>query len=221
MPPTILPSKAPVLRPIVLWCLLTTACLLPLASEAQVYRIVGPDGKVTFSDKPPVDPRALPAATEARNAPSGNAAGLPYELQQVASKYPVTLYVGSDCSPCGSARAMLTARGVPFAEKTVNSNDDVQALQRISGETSLPFLTVGSQQLKGYSDVEWTKYLNAAGYPPSSVLPANYRPAAPTPLVAVKVITPSALRPAAPGDKAPVVTPTPVLPNTAPSGIRF
>lgn len=33
--------------------------LLPAASHAQqIYRSVGPDGKVTFSDQPP--PRAMP-----------------------------------------------------------------------------------------------------------------------------------------------------------------
>ena len=29
-------------------------------ASAQVYRIVGPDGKVTFSDRPPVDAKATP-----------------------------------------------------------------------------------------------------------------------------------------------------------------
>ena len=197
--------------------LLTLMCLLPLGAQAQVYRIVGPDGKVTFSDKPPADPKAKSASGSAGSAPSGNVGGLPYELQQVASKYPVTLYTGNECSPCGSARAMLLARGVPFTEKTVNTNDDLQALQRVSGETALPFLTIGSQQLKGFSDAEWTQYLNAAGYPASSALPAAYRAAAPSPLVVAKVIAPAASATV----KAPVAPATPIQPNTNPSGIRF
>lgn len=217
MLPATLTLKALTLRLIALPWLLTALCLLPIASQAQVYRIVGSDGKVTFSDKPPAESSPQQGLGNIGNAPSGTSPGLPFELKQVASKYPVTLYVGNECSPCGSARALLTARGIPFAEKTVNSNDDLQALQRISGESSLPFLTIGGQQLKGFSDAEWTQYLNAAGYPPSSALPAGYRPAAPTPLVATKVIAPS-LSPAA---KAPAITIPPIQPNVGPSGIRF
>lgn len=212
--------KAQNLRLSAVSVLLTALCLLPLISQAQVYRIVGSDGRVTFSDKPPLEEsqvKSVVGATAAGKAP-GNATGLPYELQQVASKYPVTFYVSNDCSPCASARVMLVSRGVPFAEKTVSSNEDVQALQRISGETSLPFLTIGSQQLKGFSDAEWTQYLNAAGYPLTSKLPTGYRAPAPAPLVMARVITPVSTTSTA---KLPVVPTTPVQPNVNPSGIQF
>ena len=199
------------------------AALWSTASHAQVYRIVGSDGKVTFSDKPPVTegtPRV--GAANSSSATGGVSAGLPYELRQVASKYPVTLYVGDNCGPCGAGRSMLTSRGIPFAEKTVSSNEDAQALQRLSGESSLPFMTIGSQQLKGFSDSEWTQFLDAAGYPSSSTLPASYRQPAATPLVAIAaaptpaVATVPAARPAAP---APAPRPAPN--NDNPAGIKF
>ena len=185
----------------------------------QVFRIIGADGKITFSDKPPA------SDAQGKVAPSGSASGgsaansLPFELRQIASKYPVTLYVGDKCVPCISAKALLVGRGIPFSEKTVTSNDDVQALQRLSGETSLPFATIGGQQLKGYSDAEWTQFLNAAGYPASSVLPASYRQPAATPLVAVSVA------PAASAAAAPVRAAAPTAPaapiSSNPAGIRF
>ena len=199
------------------------AALWSTASHAQVYRIVGSDGKVTFSDKPPVTegtPRV--GAANSSSATGGAFAGLPYELRQVASKYPVTLYVGDNCGPCGAGRSMLTSRGIPFAEKTVSSNEDAQALQRLSGDRSLPFMTIGSQQLKGFSDSEWTQFLDAAGYPSSSTLPASYRQPAATPLVAIAaaaapaVATVPAARPAAP---APAPRPAPN--NDNPAGIKF
>lgn len=197
--------------------------LAPLAATAQIYRIVGADGKVTFSDKPPTESTAKVTSPGTGGAYGGNAVAstsLPFELRQVAAKYPVTLYVGNDCSPCASAKSMLTGRGVPFTEKTVNSNDDVQALQRLSGETSLPFLTIGSQQLKGFADSEWTQYLNAAGYPASSVLPASYRAPAPTPLVAAKTVEATTNTPAAPARTRPA--PAPAAPAaTNPAGIKF
>ena len=202
----------------------------PLAQAQQVYRIVGPDGKVSFSDRPPAASSATAGvnAANAAAASSTASAGLPFELRQIAGKYPVTLYTSDNCAPCSSGRSLLTTRGVPFAEKTVSTANDNQALQRISGETSLPFVTIGSQQLKGFSDVEWTQFLNAAGYPPSSVLPASYRFPAATPLVAVTA-APAAAAPAsdAAASSAAVQAPAarPVRPpantNDNPSGIRF
>ena len=188
----------------------------------QVYRIVGPDGRVTFSDKPPAE--SVPKTTAASTGPAvanAGSAGLPFELRQVVSKFPVTFYTGDNCAPCNSAKALLTTRGIPFTEKTVITNDDVQALQRLSGETSLPFATIGGQQLKGFSDIEWVQFLDAAGYPKASTLPPGYRRPAATPLVAVASATansPAATAPAAPAAAA-AAPPPPTAAN--PAGIRF
>lgn len=138
-----------------------------------VYRIVGPDGRVTFSDQPPAADAAPRTPTTAVPSTAGNAQ-LPFALRQVATRYPVTLYTGTDCAPCNSGRNLLSARGIPYTEKTITTNNDAEALKRLSGDASLPFLTIGSQQIKGYSDTEWTQFLNAAGYPAQSALPTGY-----------------------------------------------
>jgi glutaredoxin len=221
---------------------LTGGLLLVLGSHAALaqtlYRSVGPDGKVTFSDTPPPASAATNAKAKGSATPAGPVSAgsaLPYELQQIASRYPVTLYTGDNCGPCASGRNLLTARGIPFTERTVTTPEDAAALQRMSGDTSLPFITIGGQQIKGYADTEWTQFLDAAGYPKTSQLPPGYRASAPTPFVAVQ-------RPvsAAPGAAAattggtsgestgetfntrprPAATPTPV-PNTNPANIRF
>lgn len=206
--------------------LVLAAGIFHSTSQAQaVYRIVGPDGKVTFSDQPPpASSKAKVTAAAADGSKGVASASLPFELRGVASKYPVTLYSGENCNPCASARSLLTTRGIPFTEKTVTTNQDTEALQRLSGDSSLPFLTIGSQQLKGFSDAEWTQFLDAAGYPKSSVLPASYRQAAATPLVTVSTPPPAApvarngARPAAASPDTPVAPP-PSADN--PSGIRF
>ncbi|MFP5484216.1 MAG: glutaredoxin family protein [Gammaproteobacteria bacterium] len=209
-----------------LLALLCTLAVNGLAQAQQVHRIVGPDGKVTFSDR-------APSLDKAAQAPSGGAAAgssvndtLPYELRQIASRFPVTLYTGADCAPCVSARNLLVNRGVPFTERTIGSNEDIDALQRLSGNTGLPFGTIGRQQLHGYSDTEWTQYLDAAGYPKQSKLPANYRRPAATPLTAAKPVEPAtATEDASATRAAPRARPVPE-PATGPSpsnpaGIRF
>jgi glutaredoxin len=192
----------------------------PLSQAQQVYRIIGADGKVTFSDQPP--PQTTPGRVSTANTGSGGApasTGLPFELRQVATKFPVTLYTGANCGPCGAARAMLINRGIPFSERTVTTNDDIRALQRLSGDATLPFATIGGQQLKGFSDMEWTQFLNAAGYPATSVLPSSYRPPAAAPLVSVAAPPPAA--PAARPAAAPEALAPPPPAGDNPAGIKF
>jgi glutaredoxin len=188
-----------------------------------VYKIVGPDGKVTFSDKPPATAQNA-AGSAAPVTPGGNTASgadLPFELRQVVSKYPFTLYTSAQCSPCDSARTLLKSRGVPFSEKTIATAEDSEALQRLSGESTLPYATIGAQKLKGFSDTEWTQYLDAAGYPKNPMLPKSYRYTAATPLVAVQKAAQPKQEPAAkPAEVAPAPAPSAPSPSN-PAGITF
>lgn len=205
----------------------STAMLLPVlgllalpALAQSVYRIVGPDGRVTFSDQPPItEPTAK--ATAGAGAATGAAGGqLPYELRQVSSRYPVTLYTSKECGPCNSGRNLLNARGIPYTEKTVTTAPDAEALKRLNSDGTLPFLTIGGQQIKGYSDGEWSQYLDAAGYPKQSQLPSGYQRPAPAPLVVIKPVEAAAAKSPAPAAAGPAAVPV-APPVTNPAGIRF
>lgn len=204
------------------------ACLLGLlglftlaAAQAQtVYRSVGADGKISFSDKPPdrIAQGKLPASSAVSNPTAS--APFPFELRQSVNKYPVTLYSAADCKPCATGRNLLTGRGIPFTERSVSSAEDISALQRLTGASSLPFLTIGGQHLKGFSESEWGLYLDAAGYPRKSALPAAWRNPAATPLVAVQkpLATPAEDKPTV-RTEAPAPTTTSSPAN--PTGIQF
>jgi glutaredoxin len=189
------------------------------AHAQTIYRIVGTDGRVTFSDKPPVSQdQGKIAGTGVGAAGAASVTALPFELRQAASKYPVTLYTSADCAPCGAGRNLLSGRGIPFSERTISTQEDAAALQRLTGENSLPTLTIGGQRIKGFSDVEWTQYLDAAGYPRASMLPSGYKNAAAAPLVAVQK----------PAERKPESVPAPVEPTPVaepgpsnPAGISF
>lgn len=208
------------------WVVLAALCAGGLAigsAEAQgVYRIVGPDGRVTYSDQPPANnAEAAPVGSATANSAASANAQLPLALRQIVNRYPVVLYTGNDCSPCNAGRNLLAGRGIPFSEKTVSSAEDVEAFKRLSGDLSLPLVSIGSQRLKGFSDGEWTQYLDAAGYPLQSSLPSSYRRPAPVPLVEVKAAT-AAPKPAATTSRRETTADTPVVPPTVnPAGIRF
>jgi glutaredoxin len=196
-----------------------TAITATTGVNAQtVYRIVGPDGKVTFSDKPPLTDDKVTATGRNGRPLELNTDPLPFELRQPVSRYPVTLYTSATCSPCNSARSLLNTRGIPFTERTVNTPQDGDALNRLGGENALPLLTIGGQKLKGFADQEWIQYLDAAGYPASSKLPASYRNPPATPLVAIQKPVPAAPVEAA---EKPAAAPAPVNNAANPAGIRF
>lgn len=210
--------------------LLTASLALALSAGAlqaqTMYRIVGADGRVTFSDTPPPSSAGQASSSNVRMGAAGGST-LPYALQQVVSRYPVTLYTSNSCAPCGTGRAFLNSRGIPFTERTVNTSEDIAALQRLSGDNSLPFMTIGSQQLKGFSDVEWGQFLDAAAYPKTSQLPAGYQAAAATPLVNAQAAAPAASASARQGNETfnnrgrPAVVAPAGPTDDNPSGIRF
>lgn len=189
------------------------------ASAQAIYRSIDADGRVVFSDRPPAATGTAPAGTARTASSPGNE--LSYALRQAQARYPVALYTASDCSPCGSARALLVTRGVPFTEYTVQSDADEQALRALSGQNQLPFATIGRQHLAGFADDEWRQYLDAAGYPTTSELPANYRRAAPSPLVAQVPAQPKTTAPArSPAAAVPAVPASRVSPSN-PAGLSF
>lgn len=208
--------------------LLGCAALLGSAVGVQaqtIYRIVGADGKVTFSDKPPVTADQGKVATTGVGAAAATpSTGLPFELRQIAAKYPVVLYTSTKCTPCDAGRAFLSGRGIPFTERTVTTPEDHGYLQRLTGDTSLPYLTIGSQRIRGLSDLEWTQYLDAAGYPKTSMLPPSYKRPEPAPLVTVQAAPPAngkaETKPQTPASE-PSYQPPPATSPSNPAGIRF
>ena len=190
--------------------------LLCLPAHA-LYKVVGPDGKVTYTDRipSPADGKVTPLNTAGNDVTEPGA--LPFELRQVIGRYPVTLYVIADCAPCDSARALLRQRGIPYAEKQVLTEQDAEALQRLTGTRDGPTLMIGQQQLHGLSAEIWNAYLDSAGYPRESRLPAGFQYPAATTLT--ERSEPARAAPAAP--RAPVAPPAAEQPPATPSGIRF
>ena len=165
--------------------LLVTCLLATLAGPAAAqYRWTDANGKVHYGDSPPRDAKDV-RALGIRSAPaSGEAsAGLPFELRRAVERAPVVLYTAPDCQPCGPAAALLRERGVPYTERTVITNEDLQEFRRLTGAVRLPHVTVGTLSQNGFNPEIWNSALDAAGYPKGSMLPRNYQWAAPQPLV--------------------------------------
>ena len=187
------------------------------------YKVVSPDGKITYTDRPVTAQPGMQVQALKRDAISDAVSGavsgppLPADLRAVQARFPVIVYTTLDCASCDSGRRLLQQRGVPYSERLVTTEDDIAALQRLSAGRTLPVLTVGGQTLRGYSENDWLSTLDLAGYPKESRLPRGWQAPAAEPLVArTPVVVPRA------ADEVRVPS-EPAFPQASPdpSGIRF
>jgi glutaredoxin len=175
--------------------LLLAALLCAASASAQMYKWTDAKGVIHFSDTPPAS--SLQKA-EVKTYGAGEQPGpaLPYELAQAARANPVRLYTTAACRPCDQARSFLQKRGIPYAEKSVSSADDQQALKAAGSDGQLPLLLVGRSKLVGFNPNQWNDALDAA-YPSQSMLPRGYQFAAATPAAPPKAAQQDAARAAA------------------------
>lgn len=206
------------MRTLKIGSLLLTLCAT--AAHAQLYKSVGPNGKVTYSDTPPAS--ASKVETKALAIGDTNASDFPFEVAEAVKSHPVTLYTTRNCIPCDDGRKLLTERGVPFTEKTVNNNEDIAQFRKVSGDSNLPLLIIGRSKERGYDASAWNSALTSAGYPTSNKLPKTYRnpsaeAAAPTPKPAANAKQEGATQAPA----KPAATELPPAIGNAPPGFRF
>ena len=147
----------------VLLCLAAALAVSAAQAQSTVYRWVDKDGKVQFGDQPPADAKSI---TERRVSGGGSDEQVPYATQVAAKRFPVTLYTSSDCGDyCAYGRDLLAKRGVPYSEKNAQTSQaDQDALMKIAGSLSVPFLVVGESNLRGFDEGAWNAALDRAGY---------------------------------------------------------
>lgn len=182
-------------------------------ASAQMYKWIDANGKIVYSDTPP-PANAKKLGTKAlNNATSISNVRLPAELAAAVAKNPVTFYSAANCAVCDEARSMLKQNGIPFAEKVIKSQEDIDKLKQISGEAQVPLMLINKSKFSGFGTAEWRTALSTAGYPETSMLPKEYRYPEPEPAA------PAVVSASKPVDNTPKEVPRPKSSSAA--GIRF
>jgi len=199
------------MRSVIFAALLGAAC----AASAQMYRWTDEKGRVHVTDTPP--PPSAKAVQKKSFSGGGTAAsdsaGQPYALQLAAKSFPVTLYTAKDCEPCGAARNLLNARGVPFREVLVVDEPQQEELRKVAGALAVPSVTVGSNVQKGFEESAYHSLLDIAGYPKPGILtPRNQAEPKPAP--------PPAAAEDKPAEDADAAASGPYAPGSASTGVR-
>jgi glutaredoxin len=139
-----------------------------------LYRWTDTRGQVNYGDRPPPDALNL-LRIDLRQIGEQVQSLLPYQVRRAQSMYPVMLFTAGKCPPCVTAREFLVKRGIPFAERTIETGDDSIELKRLTQAEGVPVATVGTASLIGFDPDEWNITLDASGYPKTSQLTSAFR----------------------------------------------
>lgn len=158
----------------------TLACFfvfaLAAAAQAQpLYKVVGPDGKITYTDQPPADPKTA-TTMQIQSAPSTPLpeSVLKYqaELQKSMqnrlaaaktqdSSGPPTLFSAAWCGYCTKAKAYLAAKRISFREVDIDTEDGARAYVEAGGKKGIPLLVAGGRRQQGFSEGSYDSFFAA------------------------------------------------------------
>lgn len=144
---------------------LVAACAFSTApADAEtLYKTIGPDGRIEYTDRPPADGKAaktlnfadLPAtplpesvlryreqlqkSMHKRLANAGKSAAEPQ------------LFTAVWCGYCRKAKAYLAERGLAYREHDIDTADGQLAFAQAGSASGIPLLLVGEQRVQGFS----------------------------------------------------------------------
>lgn len=137
---------------------------LSAVQAGSLYKWVDSQGRVSYHDQLP--PEGSGYSVEEKNIGSGKKAAVDDALEKVIEKYPVILYSIPVCGSCDLARIYLQKRKVPFSEKNLENNSELQqTLKKKIGALSAPTIMIGEKVMKGYVESILEGELDSAGYP--------------------------------------------------------
>jgi len=141
---------------------ITFFCTGSLVSHADtLYKVVGPDGKITYSDKRPIKgnvekkltfknlPRTqLPASASSQSA-TGGTTKVTNNAKTISGQ--VTLFTASWCGYCKQAKAYLASQSINYREVDIETQDGMAEFSQAGGSGAVPLLMAGKESLQGFS----------------------------------------------------------------------
>lgn len=138
------------------------AALPAVAVAESMYKSVGPDGRIAYSDSPPAKGR-LEKTLKFESAP---ASPLPASYIEALRKLraseaasaalgDVVLYSAVWCGYCTKAKAYLASKGIAYQEIDVDTPAGMAAFAQVGGGKGIPLLVTASQRIQGFSTASY------------------------------------------------------------------
>jgi len=133
----------------------------PAAQAVTIVQCEDADGNRTYQESCPPGTEVV----ETKNVYTGPKESAP-DLEALQEDKPVVFYSVATCDACDLVRSYLNTRGIPFSEKAVGDDAELQEeLIAKTGELSVPVVTIGEEVVEGYNKPVLKDKLDAAGYP--------------------------------------------------------
>lgn len=152
------------------------ALLAGPALAATLYKSVGPDGRVSYSDQPPANGQVQKTLsfTELPSSPlpeavlryrEGLEKGVQKRLEELARSRSATLqlFTAQWCGYCRQAKAYLAEKGIGYSELDVDSTEGQQAYAALGRGSGVPLLAWKGERLQGYSRGSYDQFLQRLG----------------------------------------------------------
>ena len=139
--------------------------MLAGAHAETLYKVIGADGKTTYTDRPPADAKST-TAMQFSDAPS---TPLPDSVMKYQAELQkgmqgrlaqanrldaigtVTLFSATWCGHCTKAKAYLRSKGISFQELDIDTPGGGRAYFEAGGKRGVPLLMAGGKRLEGFS----------------------------------------------------------------------
>jgi len=155
-------------------CIMSVTLTMSVAAQT-VYKMVGPDGEITYSDKPPSDRARTTNTLEFRNLPSSplppqvlrfreqleKSAESRINAARAPSVGDVALFTASWCGHCKRAKTHLAADRIAYVEYDIESVEGMRAFIGAGGSGGVPLLVAGERRIQGYSAPAYDRFAAA------------------------------------------------------------
>lgn len=126
--------------------LLLILALAGAEARAEIYKVVGADGKVSYTDKEPQTPGAK---TEKLTIQTYQGTPSVSSLNSAVKK--VTILSAQWCGVCTRAKNYMKSRNIAFEEWDIDQSDYARAKMNELGAKGVPVILVGKQKMVGFS----------------------------------------------------------------------
>ena len=133
------------------------------ASAQQIYRVVGADGRVQYTDKPPAGAAASPVRSRI-NSYGGTPTVSGTAAPAAAARPEVTMFATSWCPYCRKAQAYFARHGIRYTHVDIEKSQGGRAEYDRLGGRGVPVILVGGQRMNGFSEERLSEMLKSAGY---------------------------------------------------------
>ncbi len=158
--------------------LLAGALVLLAAATTQaetLYKVVGADGKITYTDRPPADAKST-TKMQFADGPSTPlpASVLKYQAELRKSMQgrldqakksdlsgTTTLFSATWCGYCTRAKAYLNAKGIRYQEIDIDTPEGSRSYVEAGGARGVPLLMLDNQRVQGFSEATYDRLFAA------------------------------------------------------------